>query len=148
MARFEIEALRHEEIKVGEHYFGLVYNDGQYVRFVQGIQEIPDGFDKKYVSPITYAELFYLAIFERIKKIPGFVTRYPVIGFGGIYPSYVYLKTTTRSQILKELDEFWQETDRVANEFPIKGQPFVNSLSPATNKLANLGADKQLEIAI
>lgn len=141
MARFEIEALRHEEIKIGEHYFGLVYNDGQYVKFVQGIQEIPEGFDKKYVSPITYAELFYLAIFERIKKIPGFVTRYPVIGFGGIYPSYVYLKTTTRSQVLKELDDFWQETDRIANEFPIKGQPFVNSLSPATNKLKNLGAD-------
>lgn len=139
--RFEIEALRHDEVKVGSYYFALLYNDGERVKLFHGLQELPDGFKKDYVKPITYAELFYLAIFKRVREIPVFVTRYPVIGYGGIYPSYVYMKTTTRSQSLKVLAEDWTDTGDVANEFPISGVPFVNSMSPASSHLARLGAD-------
>lgn len=139
--RFEIEALRHDEVKVGGYYFALLYNDGKRVKLFHGLQELPDGFDKACVKPITYAELFYLTIYKRVREIPAFVTRYPVIGYGGIYPSMVYMKTTTRSQSLRVLNDEWQESGDVANEFPIVGVPFINSLSVSGSHLGRLDAD-------
>ena len=111
------------------------------VRLFNGIDEFPEGWDKKHVSPVTYAELYYLSIQKRMKEIPMLVTRYPITGYGSIYPSMVYMKTTTRSKCLTLLDENWQETGEYANEFPIQGLPFVNSMSPARNNLGRLGAD-------
>lgn len=141
VGRFEVELLRHEPIEVDGRYFGLVYNDGKRVKFCQGIEELPEGFDKKYLSPITYAELFYLSVFQRVKETPAFVTRYPITGYGSIYPSWIYLKTTTRSMSMKVLDENWQESDVVAAEFPVRGTPFVNSMSPSISHLIRMTAD-------
>ena len=139
--KFEVEALRHDVIEIEGSYLALVYNDGEKVRLFNGIDELPEGWDKKHVSPVTFAELFYLAIHKRMKEIPVLVTRYPITGYGSIYPSMVYMKTTTRSKCLKLLDETWQETGEYANEFPIRGLPFVNSMGPSRNHLQRLGAD-------
>ena len=141
VGRFETELLRHDAIAVSHYYFGLIYNDGKRVRFLQGLEDLPEGFDKQYVTPITYAELFYLAIYKRMREIPAFVTRYPILGFGGIYPSTIYLRTTTRAQCLEVLGEDWEPTGETANEFPLKGTPFVNSMSPSISHLGRLGAD-------
>lgn len=139
--KFEVESLRHDVIEIEDSYLALIYNDGNVVRLLNDIDELPEGFDKKHVTPITYAELFYLAIQGRMKELPALVTRYPITGYGSIYPSLVYMKTTTRSQCLKILDHEWKPTESYANEFPIKGLPFVNSMSPARNHLGRLGAD-------
>ena len=139
--RFESEPLRQESIEMENHYLALIYNDGKRVKICHGVQDLPEGFDKKYLTPMTYAEFFYLAIFQRMKEIPVFVTRYPITGYGSIYPSFVYLKTTTRSQSLTLLDEQWRETEVKANEFPVKGVPFVNSMSPSIVNLSRLTAD-------
>lgn len=141
LGEFETDLLRHDPITVGDHYFALIYNDGKSVRIVHGLQDLPEGFDRKYVSPITYAEFFYLTIFEKIKKYPALVSRYPILGLGSIYPSYTYLKTTTKSQSLQVLGEDWKPTGKVANEFPIRGVAFVNSMSPSRAHLPRLGAD-------
>lgn len=139
--RFEIELLRQDPIDVGGYWLGLLYNDGKRVKFFQGLDELPEGFDKQYAAPITYAELFYLAIFQRVKKTPCFVTRYPVTGYGSIYPSYIYLKTTTKSSVVEVLGPSWESTGVIANEFPMKGIPFVNSMSPNEKNLTRLTAD-------
>lgn len=139
--RFESEPLRQEVIEVEGRYLALVYNDGKVVRICHGIGELPEGYDKKYLTPMTYAEFFYLAIFQRMKEIPVFVTRYPITGYGSIYPSMVYMKTTTRSQSLVLLNEDWEKTEFIANEFPVKGVPFVNSMSPSIVHLSRLTAD-------
>lgn len=142
MGRFETELLRHETIEVEGKYFALLYNDGKRVKLFHGLGELPEGFDKKFVSPITFAELFYLSIFERTKTIPAFLTRYPITGYGSIYPGLIYLKTTTRSNCVKVLNDQWEETDLVAPEFPIRGEPFVNSMSPSITHIKRLDADK------
>lgn len=139
--RFEIEPLRHDEIMVDKYYLALLYNDGKRVRMFRGLQDLPEGLDKAYVKPITYAEFFYLTIFKRVREIPAFCTRYPVIGFGGIYPAYPYMKTTTASQSLIVLNEAWEETSDIANEFPVRGAPFMNSMSPAGAHIGPSGAD-------
>lgn len=141
IGRFEIEGLRHDPVMINKHYLGLIYNDGKQVKFVQGIEDLPEGRDPKFLKPITYAELFYLAIAERVKTIPCFVTRYPVINFGGIYPSWIYLKTTMRSSSLVLLDEQWEPTSSILTEWPIEGEAFMNSMSPSVDHLGLLGAD-------
>ena len=139
-ARFEPDTLRHLKVEVEGYYFGLIYDDGMEVRFCQGKNELPEGRDPKHLRPISYAELYYLAIFQRAREIPGFVTRYPVIEMGSVYPSWTYLKTTTKSRVVSVLDEAWQPLSS-AGEWPVDGEPFFNSMSPAFAHLGPLGAD-------
>ena len=96
---------------------------------------------RKDVRPITFVELLYLSVFSDANSIPVFVTRYPVINYGGVYPSYVYLKSTVLGEVRKELGDDWQETGLIANQFPIKDTQFMNSMSPARKHLGRLGAD-------
>lgn len=142
-ARFESEPLRHEPIEVEGHYLALIYNDGKRCRIVHDISTCPEWVKKEHLKPITYAELFYLSIYEQAGETPCTVTRYPITGLGSIYPCYIYLKTTTRSHVLKVLNDAWEETSQVANEFPIAGEAFVNSMSVAGSHLVRLGADKR-----
>lgn len=144
LARFEIESLRHEPIMVGDHYFGLLFNDGTRVRIIQGIDELPNPEEmKKHVRPLSMVDLFYLAVVVRSRELHGLVTRYPVINYGGIYPSKIYLKTTVKSQNLIMVDENFEPTGVWANEFPIPGESFVSSMSPSIDHLVRLGADLQ-----
>jgi hypothetical protein len=140
-ARFSIEELRHDALEIEGYYMGLLYDDGEYYRFVQDKDELPEGKDPKHLRPISYTELLYLSVYKDSAEIPAFNTRYPVVGYGGVYPSYMYLKTTVKTRILKELGDDWEPTGMVASEFPILGNQFYNSMSVSSTHLARLGAD-------
>lgn len=141
MARFGEENLRHEPLMIEGYCMGLLYNDGRVFKFVQDKDELPEGFDAQHLSPITYAELLYLSVYKDSHETPCFVTRYPVTGYGSIYPSYVYLKSTVKSQSLMELGDDWAPTGSIAYEFPKKGEQFYNSMSPNVTHIGRLGAD-------
>ena len=141
-ARFKEEQIRHEVLKANGYYLGLLFNDGKYFKFIQDIDEVPEQFDKTKVTPITLAQLLYIAIYKIAKRTPAFVTRYPVTGLGSIYPSWTYLRSTVKSVSLRELDDAWQPIQsHLANEFPITGLGFYNSMSPSNSHLKKLGAD-------
>lgn len=142
MAKFGEEDLRHEALEIGDHYLALMYKgpDGTF-RFCQGIDDMPEGRDPKDMHPITFAELLYISNFKGSSQTPGFVTRYPITGYGSIYPCYAYLKTTVKADKRTELNEAWELTDNVAFEFPRDGEQFYNSMSPAVAHLARLTAD-------
>lgn len=145
MARFGQESLRHDALEIDAHYLGLIYKGPDKVyKFFQGLDELPEGFDKAFVSPVTFTELLYLSICQGSNEIPCFVTRYPITGYGSIYPSYIYLKTTVKSEVRYELDEAWNKTEKCANEFPITGEQFFNSFSPASKNISRLDADKRI----
>lgn len=139
--QFGNEDLRHNILEAEDHYFCLLYNDKKRYRVLQDINELPEGWDKSFVRPITYAELLYLSVYKTAHETPIFMTRYPVINYGGIYPSYCFLKTTINFQTLKELGDDWKETGQVALQFPITGEQFMNSLCPAFIHLGRSGAD-------
>ena len=143
--RFESESLRHEPIEISNAYFGLLYRGKEGIRFLQDISELPEGHDRTEdrasVTPITYAELFYIAVYEYSRKTYCLTTRYPVISLGSIYPAEVYLRTTTKTDSLILLDENFKATDVKFNEFPRKDSPFFNSMSPSTAHLVRAGAD-------
>lgn len=143
VGRFAEEDQRHDYLEIGNHYLGLMYKgpDGTF-KFLQDIDDVPEGRSKKDVTPITFAELLYCSVYRNSDEIPCFVTRYPVIGYGSIYPGYIYLKSTVKSDVRRELDDSWAPIDgKIANEFPSYKGPFFNSMSPATIHLQRLGAD-------
>jgi hypothetical protein len=105
------------------------------------INDLPEGMDKKHVSPITFAEFLYINIYKGADKIPCTVTRYPITGLGSVYPSLVYLKSTVQADILEELDEHGIPTGDIAYQFPRRGISFMNTVAPHPSHLARLGAD-------
>lgn len=139
---FGEESLRHQELEIEGRYVGLVYKGPGVFKFFQDIDELPEGYDKKYVSPITFCELIYASVYHDSHKYPGFVTRYPVTGFGSIYVCNIFLKPTLQTESRAPLGDDWQvdQFKPIAHQFPTKTD-FVNSLSPHPSKLARLSAD-------
>lgn len=140
--RYAISSLRHEPAMCGEYYIALRYLDDQgRCRVLQSIDELPEGFDRKYVKPLTVTELFYLSIADTNRKFPSFLTRYPVTGYGSVYPTLGYIRTTIKTQRIKMLDSDWQTTINEYHEYPIEGVDFFESMSPTTYHLGRLGGD-------
>lgn len=139
-SRFGQEENRDDVIEIEGYYLGLIYKDEKSVRFMQDIDELPDGYDRKNVKPISMAELLYLSVFQESAEIPCFFTRYPITGYGSVYPSYVYLRTTVLAESVKLLGPNWEEIG-VCHQFPIRGEAYYNSMSPSSSHLGRLGAD-------
>ena len=134
------EELRSEPITVENYYLALVYDDGKDVNLIYNTIDIPEDKNKKYLRPLTYAELIYLAIYKDVKKYPGFLTRYPVAGLGSIYPSIPYLKTTVNGRKVNILNRMWDVED-IVYEYPILTEKYFSSLSPSFTKLERLQGD-------
>lgn len=132
------EELRSEAIVVGSHYLMLIYDNGTEIELIYNTEQITEDMAKTHLRPITYAELFYLAVYEIRNKYPGFVTRYPVAGVGGIYPSNVYLRTTVNTRTVK-LRSLGREL--TVFEYPILKESYYNSLSVHPSHIVGLGAD-------
>jgi hypothetical protein len=142
-ALYKSEEMRHQPVIVNGHYMALIYKglDGT-VRLMHDIDDLPEGYDKKLVSPATYTEIIYLSCIGRISKLPLFVTRYPIAGLGSIYPSFCYVRTTAVSEKRWVLDENWERHEgNFVPSFPIRGEAFHNTLSPNAIRLVGLGAD-------
>lgn len=139
---FGEEALRHKQLEIEGYYVGLIYKAPGVFKLLQDIEELPDGFDKKHVTPVTFCELMYIAVYADSSKYPCFVTRYPITGFGSIYVSKPYLKPTLQTEVRKPLGDNWEpdETLQTAYNFPTLSN-FVNSVSPHPSKLGRMGAD-------
>jgi hypothetical protein len=141
LTKFGEEDLRHMELGTKDHWFMLIYKDDSKYITLKDIKDLPEGLDPNLVKPITFAELLYLSIAPTTKGRYCLVTRYPITGFGSIYPSNIYLRSTTKSYTLEEYDLTNQPTGIKYYNFPITGEPFVNSMSPSNQHLGLLGAD-------
>lgn len=138
MNKLNQDGIRISPIELDNHYLLLVYDDGVNVKILFNNEEILPDMKKEYIRPITYCELFYLAIYDVRNKYPAFMTRYPVIDLGGIYPTGLYVKTTVKG---RTINLTINNEEKEVTEYPILNQKFVESLSPHTSKLGRLGAD-------
>lgn len=143
LANFGNLDLRHLPITLnkGKHYLGLIYKDKKYFKFLQDIDSIPEGFNKSNVSPVTLAEFLYMSIFGLSGKYPALITRYPITGYGSIYPCILKLKTTNTYEVLEELDSNWQPSGQIAYCFPIRGKDFFNTIAANIAHYAAMDAD-------
>lgn len=143
MTSFKDEYVRHMPLEIDGRYLGLIYKgpDNTYKVF-QDIDELPPGRNKEDVYPLTFCELLFCAVYKTSGKYPGFVTRYPIAGYGSIYPCTILLKPTVKTEKRIELNDNWElgEDSAIAYHFPTKTE-FVNSVSPNSTKLAALTAD-------
>lgn len=135
--------IRHLPITLnkGKHFLGLVYKDGKRFKFFQDIDDLPEGFDKANVAPVTLAEFLYMSVYHLSGVYPGLITRYPITGFGSIFPAYIKLLTTTESHRLEELDANWQPTGNIAYSFPKMEVEFFNTMSVHHSHFAAAGLD-------
>lgn len=142
IALYGEEELRGEVLEVEGYYLGLIYKGKGVFKLFQDIDELPEGFDRADVKPVTFTELLYCAVYGNSDKYPCFVTRYPVTGFGSIYPSRVFLKPNMVSEVRRPLNEEWKVDDSLptAWNFPAGGV-YINAMSPSPVHLARLGAD-------
>ena len=142
MTLYGEEALRHQVIEIQGYYIGLIYKGNGTFRIFQDIDELPEHLSKNDVYPLTFTELIYLSVYEHVKKYHALVTRYPVTGFGSIYPSFIHLKPTVRTEVRYPLNDVWEidKESLPAYQFPTK-TAFINSMGPHSTKLARMGAD-------
>lgn len=143
IANFSDHAMRHLPVMLGKgtYTLALLYNDGKYVKLLSGIEELPEDKSKEHVSAVTFAEMLYMGVAHLNREIPAFVTRYPINGYGGIYPSMMKLDTTSRYVQREELGEDWLPTGKVYPAFPIRGEEFMNGMSVHMSHMSLLGAD-------
>lgn len=139
--RFEKESFRSSPIIVKGHYLGLVYQDDKKYQLLSDIDELPEGWDKKYVRPITYGEFLYLVGKDKYNTLKVQVTRYPVIGDGSTYIGDVYCKTTAKSFLLKEYEN-GEYTGQMTRQYPdVKNSIWISSMSPHSSKISQLDGD-------
>ncbi len=138
-----VEGGRHLPVEINDHYLALVYKDDGFFRVFHDIDELPEGFDRKNVFPISLVELVYIPLYREIKKYSILLTRYPVTGIGSIYPAQLYLRTTVRACVLRELGMDWKPLgkDYTANQYPIADAAFINTMIPHMARIKKLGAD-------
>ena len=140
---FEDRNMRDKPIKIKGNYLALIYKgpDNTFKLF-SGIDELPEELDPSYVTPVTYIEFYYLCNFEDWNKTPVFVTRYPIVGTGSIYPSIAYVKPTSTVETRAELGDDWKPSGRVAHFYPtLNPAIYIDSMGPHSSRIGGLGAD-------
>lgn len=140
---FEKLEARHKPIMIDGDYAALIYRDHKYFKVFYDIDDLPNDKHKNFVTPLTWGEMFYISVYQQSKKVAGYVTRYPVLGTGSIYPSLIYLKSTVTSESLQRLDDNWKPivNEDPAIAMPIKGAPWFESMSVHVSRTVGLAAD-------
>lgn len=161
LSHFKNPDIRHDPVMIAGHYPALVYTGPapgslamakpeEVFKVFYDIRELPSHFDRKYVRPITFAELLYITLYPVTSQFPTFTTRYPVSDVGSIYPSFIYLKSTVTSVYRLPLDDAWQPITQVvtgddatkpALEYPVLGGVFYDTATPHITRLAGMGGD-------
>jgi len=126
-------------IVIDKHYLLLLEDNGDEVRVIDNIDYYPN-IDKSKLRPITYIELLYLALFDKIKDYPAFVTRYPITGQGSIDVVETHLKPTVKT-IKKKVYLRGSQEAKVAPSYPILGEQVFTGLGLPFCLLEGLSGD-------
>lgn len=142
-SHFSDVSLRHRPLEIDGYFMALLYRGpDESFKVIHDIDEIPDNRKEAAdVKPLTLAEMLYIATYELAKTVMAFVTRYPIAGYGGIFPCHSYLKSTIKSEVKYELNDNWEKKEKPACEFPMTGEMFFDSMSISASHLTAAGAD-------
>lgn len=121
--------------KADKYYLMRVRDTGNTITVYNNLEVIDDMTN---IRPITYAELFYIAVYDEIDRFPCLSTRYPITGVGSINPSRIHVKTTIPyREVLVKYNSIEEEMD----EYPIIGNSYYESAAVHTTKLGVMGMD-------
>lgn len=127
------------------YYLMLVYDDDTEISLFRTVDDLKAlGFpvDKSKIRPMTWVEFFYIATNIAVEGKHAFITRYPVLGDGGCYPSKIHLMSTSPGRIVNLVDlNSPGETVRMFAEYPILGNSYLDTMVINPNRLTGLGGD-------
>ena len=135
---------RQRPVTIGGHYLALMYLGEGTFKVFDSIDQLPPGFKKEHVHPLTLIEMLYLCGYDKWSKYFTDVVRYPIESDDSTYPSRIYVRSTTVGEVRTELNDAWEPMgdEFTANEFPKLGlESFHDSESPHPSRLSGLGAD-------
>ena len=95
--------------------------------------------EKSDVRALCWVEFLYLAGLQIAHDKHCFVTRYPVLGDGSIYPSKIHITTTSPSDEMEII--FDSGLRMIVPHYPQLGKPYYESLILHPCRLAGLDAD-------
>lgn len=133
---FENAELRDNPVLIDGEIVALIYRDGTTFFILHDIDELPEGYDRKLVKPITWGELLFVSCHEIQNRAMVWVTRYPILTDGSTYPSTFKLKTTADSESLVD-----GKTGRMLYEFPAVDRVWFDSAQVHVSRVKDLGAD-------
>jgi hypothetical protein len=129
-----------------EYYLMLTYHTDEVVYIGKSVSDLENlakadniEFDIVNVKSIYWVELMYIIGLKIAKGKHVFITRYPVVGDGSIYPSGIHLITTNPSKEVKVKFGIGVELD--APHFPILGTSYYESAILHPSRLSGLNAD-------
>lgn len=139
---FSNNSVRSLPVTASNKYLALVYDDGKNVMVLYDINELPEGYDKALVKPITYYQLFYLSTAKLIEEKYVQLTRYPVEGLGSIWPSKVNIKTLTNAKPRNLIDTEGNVIERYRNFPQLESTPdYFDAMSVDVTRYQGSGAD-------
>lgn len=145
--KYEDLGIRLSPATVLDHYVGLIYlGDDATFKIFGDIRELPKGFDRSKVRPLTYCELFYISGYREWKDIPVVDTRFPFNQMESLVPTRPYVMTTVKSELRYPLDESWQkisDDEYAATCYPVIDgtDAHFDTASPHFAMLAGFGGD-------
>lgn len=139
---FQDPTLRFKPITINKCYLALIYDDGKEVMVLFDINELPVGKDKKYVTPMTYIEMFYIYCARTIMENFIQQTRYPITGIGSIFPTEVNIKTHQDASKRIIVTPYGEPIDTLLN-YPHKAGriDYFDSIAIDPTRTAPSGAD-------
>ncbi len=139
---FSIEDSRALPVMIDNHYLKLICRKENTICLLDSIEEVPEGFSVKDCYPMSYQEMFYLAVGNDYKNHPGFFTRYPITGVGSNYPSNIYLRTTIHADKVTIVDK--DDPSTVIDyliQYPRYNDNYFDTISVSPIHMARLDLD-------
>lgn len=96
-------------------------------------------YEKNRVEPVRWIEILYIAAMTIVDDKHVFITRYPALGDGSIYPSRIHAVTTNPSKIAKVMFDTGLTIE--TPHYPVIGNPYYESVVVHQSRLSGLGAD-------
>jgi hypothetical protein len=93
----------------------------------------------KNIRPLYWTEALYIAGYNIVQGKHAFITRYPALGDGSIYPCKVHPVTTNPSKSMTVIFDSGLQME--VPHFPQIGSPYYESLVLHPSRLPGLGAD-------
>lgn len=154
---FRDKSNRHRPVQVysedndSYYYFSLMYDDGRRIVRTRSVSELKQflelrkmPFNPKFLRPMAYSELIYIASYFATQNRYSYLTRYPAVEMDSLVPSKVHLLSTDPSRsvdLLLTADELADVKKYKFPNYPVIDADFVDSVSLHPSVLKGLGAD-------
>lgn len=129
------------------YYLCLVYDQGDKISLFRTITDLKklssQAIDLNQIHPITWAEALYLVTANAAMGRHAFVTRYPVLGDTSCYPTTIHVASTSPARVVELVNLLDIDGPTVLYpEYPILGQPYLDTIVPGSARLSGLGGDQ------